>query len=270
MVDVRLDMKDSTATDKLMDSEDARDDDDRHRRLLPVPDGILGFFKTSTRPLPLGHFTLYVLFFLFLQGDPSDKSVCGYNMTNPLWVNWFFGCLVFSGAELSFRLPGILVDKINPRPIVHRFVPAIIIKAVVKLLAALCGMSMIGFVALPRCLFNGHQIFVLYYMYGGAALILTLNLLYAELSKVSAVGYFLSCAVCKAYYYEGGWEFFMGEAGFIFSYTHFMTATLHPRLVSNFSFPVWAAVTIPLGYLLVWVESEVVNMCLHKQLIDMN
>jgi len=244
----------------------------RKWRLLPVPAGIKGFFKTTFRLCPILHNALFFAFFGLLQGDPADKSVCGYNLTNPLWVNVFFGMLVFSGAELSVRLPITLVNKVEPRQFscLKNFNYAPYLQPVMKLLAACIGVSMVGFVALPRCIFNGHQVFVLLFMYGGGLLLLMICLFYPDLSKVYVVTYFGSCYVCYLWYWEGGYEFMAGEAGFIFSYVNFMTATLQPRLDRKFNPLHWLLVTLPMGYLLVYVENEVIGMCLNTHLIDMN
>ena len=161
----------------------------------------------------MSHMILYFAFFTLLQGDPADKSVCGFNMTNPLWVNTFFGMLVWSGAELTARLSCSLVKKVPPAsvPLLPGVNIAPLLAPMMKLLSSAIGLSMVGFVIIPRCLFDAHQIFVLGFMWGGLFLMLLVLIFYPDIEWYAVLGYVASCYVCWAYYEVGGYEFMIGN-----------------------------------------------------------
>jgi len=209
------------------------------------------------------HNILFACFFLNLTGQPADKSVCGYNQTNPFWVNVFFGMLCWSGAELTYRMMVGLAIKGTPRELSYLegwdYKPYL--EPVMRALGCGCAMSLVGFVVIPRCIFEAHQTFVLFFMYGGAGMMLLVALIYPDIDRYAMLGYWASCGVCYAYYWEGGWEFFMGEAGFIFFYTQFMTVALQVRIDRSFKTPQWLCVTAFMGYFMIVVQKEVLIIC---------
>ena len=274
-------LQDEDENQSLKKSDDAR----TVESLYPKRPGFLGYLRTSVclrasdlwpakmsslrvpgrcvSRGPMCHNTLFALFFLNLRGDPADKSVCGYNQTNPFWVNVFFGMLCWSGAELTFRMMWGLARRGTPRelPIFDDWDYRPYLEPFLRLLGCGVAMCLCGFVVIPRCIFEAHQTFVLFFMYGGAVIMLLVALLYPDIDRYAMVGYWTSCYVCYLYYWEGGYEFFYGEAGFIFFYTQFMTVALQVRLDRSFKVLQWLMVTAPMGWFMIVVQREVLIIC---------
>jgi len=268
--------KDLELGDQSLESEDAK----LKYALLHVGNPFREFFRYS----PLCHLGLWAVFagyaLFFQKGQLEDLSVCGHFMVNPQRINFIFAWLCFSGGELSVRMIWLLTEaSISPTtPLrlllaaISRLLPATrvlasplrrLVQTSMRALSIVVGLSMIGFVVLPRCLFPPHQHMVEAFMLGGCLLMTAVSVLYSEITRIMLPFFVFFCSVCVYHYHVGGAGFFYGELGFITTYVSFCTVALHPRLVSPDEFsPIWWALACAApAWLLTTVGHLSIRLC---------
>jgi len=254
--------------------------------LLPAsnfPWNLADFF----RPSPICHFSIFLVFaariLIFETKIPEDLSVCGFNMINPYPFNLMFAMFCFSGAELTVRMIYMLTENaemsltwplaklvqlvfpMTPKRVADSIKTGA--KTALRVVSIITALSMCSFVSIPRCLFHPHQHFVECFMLGGCFLMVTVAVLYSNITRMMLVPYVFFCSFCVYNYNVGGPYFFFGELGFISTYISFCTVTLHPRLVKpqDFSVVWWVVSCLPVAWLLTQSTNFAISLCKHPR-----
>ena len=168
---------------------------------------------------------LYLGFVLFTVAGPlykeTDVSICGYLEIVPSYYVFMFCVVAAAGADATlFNIVHIVRTEMNT-----------VVAAVQMLLGSVCAVGLIGFTAVPRCMWTVHQAFVLSWAYAGTLAMLISLIRDCKKPHYTAVPFawwMIGVALCAIFFDKGGWGFYNAEGLCVLSYIAWCSS-LHRR-----------------------------------------
>ena len=168
---------------------------------------------------------LYLGFVLFTVAGPlykdTDVSICGYLEIVPSFYAFLFCIVAAAGAESTmWNIVHVVRTEQNT-----------FIAAVQMMLGSICAIGLIGFTAVPRCMWTVHQAFVLSWAYAGTLAMLISLIRDCKKPHYTAVPFawwMIGVALCAIFYDKGGWGFYNAEGLSVLSYIAWCSS-LHRR-----------------------------------------